>query len=77
MALLNTNLGETSSAMTPDTGTIVPGSGKGLRQGLRGLQQRRFKIGVKRGGMGLGKPSSYKKLIGKVGGKSAFKSSSN
>lgn len=49
MPILNTDLGEVSSATSPDTSTLVPGTGKGLKQGLRGLQQKKFKIGVKRG----------------------------
>lgn len=50
MAVLNTDLGETNDSSSADTTTLVPGTGKQLRQGLRGMQQKKFKIGVKRGG---------------------------
>lgn len=72
MAILNSELGETSDSSTADTTTLVPGTGKGLRQGLRGLQQKKFKIGVKRGltkpksgPMGLGKNAGFKSLRSK------------
>lgn len=67
MALLNSALGETEDSSTADTTTLVPGTGKQLKQGLRGLQQKKFKIGVKRGlmkprvkRMGLGKAARLK-----------------
>ena len=50
MPLLNTDLGETDDSSSADTTTLVPGTGKQLRQGIRGLQQKKFKVGVKRGG---------------------------
>jgi len=63
MPILNTDLGETVASSTADTTTLVPGTGKQLKQGLRGLQQKKFKIGVKRGIM---KPRVQKLGLGKM-----------
>lgn len=51
MPALNSTLGETADILTPQTGTLVPGTGKSVKAGLAGLNQRKFKIGVKKYGL--------------------------
>lgn len=58
MPVLNQDLGETEDSSTADTTTLVPGTGKQIKQGIRGLQQRKFKMGVKRGGMKVSQPKT-------------------